>query len=63
VIEHNIGRDISKFFYGSYMLETNVRQHLHSNIARKIANEIIIGRLRDNVAPYTMVVSAQQVVN
>lgn len=46
VIEHNIGRDISKFFYGSYMLENNMKPHLHSNIARRIVNEITIGRLK-----------------
>jgi hypothetical protein len=63
VLEHNVGRDISKFFYGSYMLENNVTRHLHSNIARRIVNEITIGRLKDNTSPYTMIVSASQVVN
>lgn len=63
VIEHNVGRDISKFFYGSYMLENDMDPHLHSNIARRIVNEITIGRLKENVFPYTMSVSASQVVN
>ena len=32
-ISHNIGRDISKFFYGGYTLEnTNgLRPHVHAN--------------------------------
>jgi cytochrome b involved in lipid metabolism len=40
VIEHNIGRDISKFFYGGYSLEngTLLKPYTHSNIARKIVN-------------------------
>ena len=58
VIQHNVGKDISKYFYGSYMLENNLGKHLHSNIARKIANEIAVGKLKDNIPPYTMIVSA-----
>ena len=40
-LEHNIGRDISKFFYGAYQLENKASgimsfslQHTHSNDAR-----------------------------
>lgn len=40
VIEQNVGRDISKFFYGGYILEPQAgnKPHTHSNIARKIVN-------------------------
>jgi len=40
LIEHNVGRDISKFFYGGYSLENNVglSPHRHSNVARTIVN-------------------------
>ena len=33
VIEHNIGRDISKFFFGGYSLEysSGLHTHTHSN--------------------------------
>lgn len=58
VIEHNIGRDISKYFYGSYILENDLSPHVHSNIARRIVNEIAVGKLKENVPPYTMVISA-----
>lgn len=50
--EQNIGRDISKFFYGGYSLEncSGLRPHTHSNIARSIVNQIVIGRLEDKAA-------------
>ena len=46
-LEHNVGRDISKFFYGGYSLEnqSKVPEHAHSNDARKIVNGLIVGRL------------------
>ena len=39
LLEHNIGRDISKFFYGGYGLDGNVLasgslKNTHSNVAR-----------------------------
>ena len=48
VLKHNIGRDISKYFYGGYSLDGNVNRKdprpgvVHSNIARGIANSLII---------------------
>lgn len=55
-IEHNIGRDISKFFYGGYSLEIQdkVNEHRHSNDARKIVNSIAIGRLENPVNEQVM---------
>lgn len=44
VIEHNIGRDISKFFYGGYSIDGNLKGSRprpgvnHSNHARLIVN-------------------------
>jgi len=45
VINHNIGRDISKFFYGGYTLENyeGLKPYTHSNIARTVVNTIIVG--------------------
>lgn len=42
-ILQNVGRDISKFFYGGYSLENRdkVGEHVHSNDARKAVNSII----------------------
>ena len=49
-IEHNVGRDISKFFYGCQSLENNAKEgatsgQIHSNYARIIVNQIIIAKL------------------
>jgi len=48
-IEHNIGRDISKFFYGGYSLENidKVAPYSHSTDAIRAVNSLIIGRLTD----------------
>ena len=47
VIQINTGRDVSKFFYGGYCLEDNdprpAQGYTHSNYAKMIANELIIG--------------------
>ena len=52
-IEQNVGRDISKFFYGAYSLDGNIGRpgsnnngpYAHSNVARKIANKFAIAVL------------------
>lgn len=44
-IEHNIGRDVSKFFYGGYSLEARVDPHTHTNDARRILNELVVATL------------------
>ena len=53
LINYNVGRDISKFIYGSYALFGNgndpkkaTERHAHSNIARKIANRHAIATLK-----------------
>lgn len=50
LLEHNIGRDISKFFYGGYALDNNDVKggsmvHTHSNMARLQVSTLIIGKL------------------
>ena len=47
VINQNIGRDISKFFYGGYSMENynKLKPHTHSNIARWTVDTLIIGKL------------------
>jgi hypothetical protein len=51
-LDYNIGRDISKFFYGGYALDGNSTdpkapntRHSHTNVARKIVNKHIVGIL------------------
>lgn len=53
LIDYNIGRDIGKFFYGSYILDGNnndpssiSHRNCHSNIARKIVNKLAIATLK-----------------
>ena len=45
LIEHNIGKDVSKYFYGGYSLEPSkvVHGHAHSQNARRIVNDLAIG--------------------
>lgn len=49
VIKHNVGRDISKYFHGAYSLENigrnQVHNYLHSTEARRICNQLVIGKL------------------
>jgi cytochrome b involved in lipid metabolism len=49
VLNFNSGRDISKFFYGGYVLENNqgMKPHTHTNVARNIANSLIVGKLQE----------------
>ena len=54
MLRHNIGRDISKFFYGGYNMEGNlsgkpVAGHVHSNYARLIVNDLIVGHYQKDV--------------
>ena len=51
-MHYNVGRDISKFFFGSYALDGNNskpgepnERHSHSNIARKWANKLAVSAL------------------
>jgi len=55
-LEHNVGRDVSKFFHGGYALENidKVSNHTHSTDARRAVNSLIIGRLVDE-APVRIV--------
>ena len=49
LITHNIGRDISKFYYGGYSLEDNLganpaKGYIHSNFAHLIVKDLTIAR-------------------
>ena len=50
LIQHNIGKDISKFFYGGYSLEGNLTGvstlNRHSNYARMIVNDLAFATLQ-----------------
>lgn len=60
VLQHNIGRDISKFFYGGYSLEDNMgRQpafgYRHSSYARTIVNDLAVAHYEKKVNVETTV--------
>lgn len=60
LINYNIGRDISKFIYGSYALCGNSNdpkaptdRHTHSNVARKVANKHAIATLKKDACRWS----------
>ena len=61
-LEHNIGRDISKFFYGGYALENTAKlsPHTHTSDARRAVNKLIIARLENPTRTDLMTASKVQ---
>lgn len=62
-ISHNVGRDISKFFYGGYALENidgKVEVHRHSISARKIVQQLIVGRLMEKARERIMKIEGEE---
>jgi hypothetical protein len=60
LMRHNIGTDISKYFYGGYCLEGNQGPipafgHPHSTVARMIINDLIVANYEDDIPPNTLV--------
>jgi len=52
LLSHNIGRDVSKFFYGGYALDGNIsnkaKVHRHTNVARSQVDTLAVARLLNN---------------
>jgi hypothetical protein len=65
MLRQTVGRDISKYFYGGYSLETEdfPKPWTHSNMARKVVNSIIVGRLGDRAEEDTYKISARTKIN
>jgi cytochrome b involved in lipid metabolism len=65
VLEFNVGRDVSKFFYGGYTLENSLGMapHTHSNIARRIVNTLAIARLEDSAAVFNVKIDEKIPIN
>ena len=65
VININVGRDISKFFFGGYSLENNTdgsgKGHNHSSYARMIVNDLAIAIYEADIPAETVLV--QQVLS
>lgn len=52
LIDQNIGKDMGKYFVGSYSMENNAKPYTHSFIAGKILKKLICAELEE---PYTNV--------
>ena len=71
LLEHNVGRDVSKYFYGAYGFDGNKNDPqnsnncwVHSNIARKIANKHAIGAfVRNNTSKDIFCINHPKIVN
>ena len=65
LIDFHIGRDVSKFFYGGYVLEnqSGMSPHTHSNVARSIVNSLAIAKLITPSETLQGVISSSQVIN
>ena len=66
VIDHNVGRDVSKFFHGGYALSGNstdpsvkVPRIQHTNYARWIASDLAIGRFVRSSQSFKVTVDKQ----
>jgi hypothetical protein len=47
LLDFHKGKDVSKFFYGGYVLEnqSGMKPYTHSNVARTIVNKIAVAKL------------------
>lgn len=64
VLQHNIGRDISKFFYGGYVLEDNLsgpspKGYNHSEVAKRIVRKLTVASYesQSQIAPQSASIS------
>mmetsp|Transcript_13001 Transcript_13001/g.20161 ORF Transcript_13001/g.20161 Transcript_13001/m.20161 type:complete len:308 (-) Transcript_13001:254-1177(-) len=58
-LENNIGRDVSKYFYGGYTQEpsSGMWTHTHSSIARDVVKNLVAGRLGEEAEIRLMKIS------
>ena len=67
-IQYNVGRDISKFFYGGYQLENRGGRrllhthHSHSALAMMVAKKMAVGVLNDKAKEFLALVDSKQTV-
>jgi hypothetical protein len=51
MFRHNIGRDVSKYFYGGYALDRWCDPWTHTNKALAVVNKLRIGTLGQDKVP------------
>ena len=65
LLDYHIGKDISKYFYGGYVLEcaSGMNPYMHSNVARTIVNSLAIAKLDKNTSAFTAYIVKKTSVN
>ena len=65
VLEHLIGQDVSKYFYGGYALEASKgdQPFFHSNVSRAIVNTLIVARLNESAPTMNVVIKESYALN
>jgi hypothetical protein len=65
VMNHNIGRDISKFFHGGYTLinSRGTTPYTHSNIARRICNGLAVAHLGETTSTFKASLVSVDMIN
>lgn len=54
-LEHNIGGDVSKFYYGGYsqVPSSAMAPYRHSNVARDIVSSLVVGYLHEKAMTFS----------
>ncbi|TNV83375.1 hypothetical protein FGO68_gene16315 [Halteria grandinella] len=65
VLNHLVGQDVSKYFYGGYAMShsTNDRPYYHTNIARAIVNQLAVARIFEKAPIVFATVSRATTIN
>ena len=65
LIDFHVGRDVSKFFYGGYVLEnqSGMSPYTHSNVARAIVNRIAVAKLIASSETFQGMIKSSQNIN
>ncbi len=65
MIDFHVGRDVSKFFYGGYVLEnqSGMTPHNHSNVARTIVNSLAIAKLTSSSVTFEGRITSNHQIN
>jgi cytochrome b involved in lipid metabolism len=65
LIDFHVGRDVSKFFYGGYVLEnqSGMSPYTHSNVARSIVNSLAIAKIIAPSETLQGTISSSHVIN
>lgn len=65
LLDIHIGRDISKYFYGGYVLEneSKMKPHTHSNVGRAIVNSLIVAKIHASAKTFKANITVSEELN